>query len=393
MFSHNIKEMLSRHFPSDSIGSDSDSDGKDDEAERENQMDGVLSTAGFGGTSGRAIIDPYEQFAKYKEAFNRSNSSKASDDAPVPTPPNKYTLESDLGLSTIAQRIHSINLEPIKTPAVSHLQQTHQQPPLSQSPFYQKIIREEQERAEKTERLRLEEIAKAAKKDSFPELSDTVQNIVDKAFGNGPNIVVQGFKVDLTRDDIRTLRPGTWLNDEVINFYGQLLMERAERNPGGQYPKIHFFNTFFYTTLSTHGYARIRRWTKKFDLFALDLCIIPVHLGMHWCCSVINFRDKRIEYYDSLHGRKDELFKIYRDYLNSESMDKKKVPFDFTGWADFCPRDIPGQLNGFDCGVFTCMYAEYRSREAEFDFSQKQMPYIRRRMVYEILQKRLQFDE
>ena len=33
-------------------------------------------------------------------------------------------------------------------------------------------------------------------------------------------------------------------------------------------------------------------------------------------------------------------------------------------------QDIPKQRNGFDCGVFVCMYAEYVTRGAPLTFSQ-----------------------
>ncbi|KAI9349582.1 hypothetical protein BDR26DRAFT_852393 [Obelidium mucronatum] len=374
----NLQGMLQRHNLYDQGQGQEEEDSSSDSETGFEEMD----------TEPRQPIDQYEGFALYKEAMthtvkvNQSNSNKHQSET-------TEIISDDFGLAAIARRIHSINLH--RTPlSASHLQQSHNQ--LAQSPFYQKIIKEEQERAAKTEKLRLEEIAKASKKDSFPKLSPNAEEIVDNAFGRGPDPVVKGFNVDMTRADIRTLLPGTWLNDEIINFYGQMLMERSQRNPRGEYPKIHFFNTFFYSTLQKSGYNSIKRWSKKFDIFALDMVIIPVHLGMHWCCSVINFRDKRIEYYDSLHGNNEELFRHYRDYLEKESLDKKKVPFNLEGWTNYCPKEVPGQLNGFDCGVFTCMYAEYRSRNAEFDFSQKQMPYIRRRMVYEILEKRLQFD-
>ena len=34
--------------------------------------------------------------------------------------------------------------------------------------------------------------------------------------------------------------------------------------------------------------------------------------------------------------------------------------------------------------MFTCKFAEYLSRRAKFTFGQSDMPYFRRRMVYEI---------
>ena len=48
-------------------------------------------------------------------------------------------------------------------------------------------------------------------------------------------------------------------------------------------------------------------------------------------------------------------------------------------------------MNGSDCGMFTCKFAEYISRRARFTFNQKDMPYFRRRMVYEIVKNSLMF--
>ena len=53
-------------------------------------------------------------------------------------------------------------------------------------------------------------------------------------------------------------------------------------------PKVHAFNTFFYPKLMKTGHASLRRWTKKVDLFAMDIVLIPIHLGMHWCLAVRN---------------------------------------------------------------------------------------------------------
>ena len=44
-----------------------------------------------------------------------------------------------------------------------------------------------------------------------------------------------------------------------------------------------------------------------------------------------------------------------REYLNDESKDKKGVDFDLRNWTASTPKDIPHQMNGSDCGVFTCM--------------------------------------
>lgn len=68
-------------------------------------------------------------------------------------------------------------------------------------------------------------------------------------------------------------------------------------------------------------------------------------------------------------------------------MDKKKKPFDFTGWTDYFGEGSPQQENQYDCGVFVCMTLEALSRGEEIDdfvFDQRCMPYVRQRMVWEI---------
>ena len=44
-------------------------------------------------------------------------------------------------------------------------------------------------------------------------------------------------------------------------------------------------------------------------------------------------------------------------YLKDESLKKKKVKFDMSDWTTENIQDCPRQLNGNDCGVFSCMFA------------------------------------
>jgi hypothetical protein len=61
--------------------------------------------------------------------------------------------------------------------------------------------------------------------------------------------------------------------------------------------------------------------------------------------------------------------------------------------TDIRLQSTPQQENGFDCGVFTCQFLESLSRgEETFAFSQENMPYLRRRMIWEICNRRLRDD-
>ncbi|CAL8366659.1 unnamed protein product [Lota lota] len=236
----------------------------------------------------------------------------------------------------------------------------------------------------------IEELKKLDEKPEFPELVEEMEDEVNRVLrGGSPHEVLsEGFGLSLTRKDLQTLGNLNWLNDEVINFYMNLLVQRS-KSPG--MPSVDTFNTFFYPKLRTSGYSAVRRWTKKMDIFAADILLVPVHLGVHWCLLVVDFRKKAIMYYDSMGGNNDEACQTLLHYLKLESKDKKGKELDTSGWTLHSRRrnEIPQQMNGSDCGMFTCKYAEYITKDKAITFTQKHMPYFRRRMVWELLNRKL----
>uniref|UniRef100_A0A1E1XC93 Putative sentrin/sumo-specific protease n=1 Tax=Amblyomma aureolatum TaxID=187763 RepID=A0A1E1XC93_9ACAR len=228
-----------------------------------------------------------------------------------------------------------------------------------------------------------------AKKEVLPELAPEMEASVDDALKRGPpdDVLAKGFRLTVTRKDMETLAGLNWLNDEVINFYMNMLMERSRTQ--STLPSVYAFNTFFYPKLRTSGYSAVKRWTRRIDIFAHDLILVPIHLGLHWCLAVIDFRHSTIRYYDSMGGKNDECLKALRDYLQEESRDKRQKELDLSNWTCEAVKDIPHQMNGSDCGMFALKYAEYITRDAKITFNQRNMPYFRRRMVYEILTNKL----
>ncbi|THH02506.1 hypothetical protein EW026_g384 [Hermanssonia centrifuga] len=238
---------------------------------------------------------------------------------------------------------------------------------------------------------------------SLPREDDAAVDVLMSKRG----VISKCVREQVSDKDLSRLRPGQWLNDELINFYGQLILSRSEdskENPRATGSKngrlkplnAHYFNTFFWSKLKNEGYekARLAKWTKKIDIFSKDVILIPInHNNAHWTGAAINFRHKRIESYDSMNMDRSQVFKYLRSYLDAEHRNKKKKPFDFTGWQDYTFEDTPQQENGYDCGVFTCQFLESLSRgEQSFAFTQADMGYLRRRMVWEIGHARLRED-
>lgn len=228
--------------------------------------------------------------------------------------------------------------------------------------------------------------------EEFPEFTEEQHSIVKRALyrGSQDEVLISKFNMNITRRDIYTLVGDTWLNDEVINFYMNLLMERSEQRSSEGLPKVYAMNTFFVPRLLQSGHGAVRRWTRKVDIFSYDVIPVPVHVGqVHWCMAIIHLKQKTIKYYDSMGTPNPRLLNALEDYLREESLDKRKEPFDTSKFHKESVADAPRQMNGSDCGVFSCMFAEYITRNRQITFSQENMPYFRRKMILEIVQGKL----
>lgn len=224
-----------------------------------------------------------------------------------------------------------------------------------------------------------------------PELTPEMHMAIDDASKPFPpgEVLTEIDGVQILRKDIKTLVGINWLNDEVVNAYMHLIVLRGQQR---NYKRVHAFNTFFYPKLRENGYSSVRRWTRKVDVFSFDFLLIPVHLGNHWCLGVVDFNQRTISYYDSLGGSPHGACDTLLEYLREESMDKKKQDFDDENWKlinKFSSEGIPIQMNGSDCGVFTCQYAEYITRGAKLSFNQEHMRYFRKKMIYELLTRKI----
>ena len=222
----------------------------------------------------------------------------------------------------------------------------------------------------------------------LPEMTSEMETEIDRILTSPNNqTLVDAHSISITRKDLDTLRGLNWLNDEIINFYLQMIVARSKEMDN--WPKVYAMNTFFLPKLRTTGYPTLKRWTRKVDIFSYDIILVPVHLDVHWCLAVINLKKKGVYFYDSMGSDKTEILKLLLKYLESEHMDKKKTPFDTSDFSLENVKDIPRQMNGSDCGMFTLKYSEYLARNAGITFTQEDMPYYRRRMVYEIVNDKI----
>ena len=144
----------------------------------------------------------------------------------------------------------------------------------------------------------------------MPEMTSDMATVVRRALKSGGEVLIDAHKIQITVKDIDTLSGLNWLNDEIINFYMQMIVARADGNKEN-FRSVYTFSTFFYPRLMDVGYNGVKRWTKKVDLFSYSLILVPVHLGMHWCLATIDMDTQTITYYDSMGGNN----KVYLYYF------------------------------------------------------------------------------
>ncbi|XP_040469419.1 sentrin-specific protease 5 isoform X2 [Falco naumanni] len=185
----------------------------------------------------------------------------------------------------------------------------------------------------------------------------------------------------LDMDDLATLEGQNWLNDQIINMYGELVMDAVP-------DKVHFFNSFFHRQLVTKGYNGVKRWTKKVDLFKKTLLLIPIHLEVHWSLITVNIPNRIISFYDSQGIHFKFCVENIRKYLLTEAKEKNRPEF-LQGWQTAVTKCIPQQKNDSDCGVFVLQYCKCLALDQPFQFSQEDMPRVRKRIYKELCERQL----
>lgn len=97
-------------------------------------------------------------------------------------------------------------------------------------------------------------------------------------------------RVTLDFCDLEKLDDDECLNDNVVNFW---LRHIEENMPQEHKDKVHFFNTYFYTSMSTKNgksafnYDAVKRWTKSVDIFSKPYVVVPINAAFHWFVVII----------------------------------------------------------------------------------------------------------
>ena len=158
-------------------------------------------------------------------------------------------------------------------------------------------------------------------------------------------------RVPITEHDLLRLRPMTYLNDSIINFYLKYLKCNFDKGGGTDNANrgwddldgegIHIFPSFCYTRIknimgpSTRNSKAVRTkiwkdlasWTKKVDIFKKKLLCFPINEHLHWTCVFVCHPGRSVRRYaKELHVRKGNPVKVEKSTTNEAPKPAANIP-------------------------------------------------------------------
>ncbi|KAK2977973.1 hypothetical protein RJ640_023511 [Escallonia rubra] len=217
--------------------------------------------------------------------------------------------------------------------------------------------------------------------------------------------------VSICKRDVDLLQPDTFVNDTIIDFYIKYLKDKI---PPEDRHRFHFFNSFFFRKLADldkdpssasegrAAFLRVRKWTRKVNLFEKDYVFIPVNFnsGIKSSCPLMtvitgvslfyvilvkwptmkanedvqkSLKVPCILHMDSIKGSHTGLKGLVQRYLCEEWKERQKetdedISSRFLSLR-FVSLELPQQQNSFDCGLFLLHYAELFLEQAPINFN------------------------
>ena len=128
-------------------------------------------------------------------------------------------------------------------------------------------------------------------------------------------------------------------------------------------------------------YAGVKRWSKKFDTFQMDKIFVPINISnTHWTLLIFYVQKKEIHYLDSMGGAGLKFLEAMRRWIVDEAAHKKSLTIDGGEYKLVSQQPhVPQQNNGYDCGVFSVVNADFAAEDLPLSYSQANMSHFRKR--------------
>jgi Ulp1 family protease len=191
-------------------------------------------------------------------------------------------------------------------------------------------------------------------------------------------IIINKFSIDITLNDLNSLNHNSMLNDNIINYYMQLLCEQHAET-------FYCFPSFYFIKYEKDGIDSLSVWIKKLGKLKQKIFFIPVCYLKHWRLLTFDISTNLIKYYDSYHINCSKAKKFGLDLslllVKLNSIDKMTNNWKYIS-NKIC--HIKQLNNSNDCGVFLLSYVRCISHNIEFNFNSNSATDFRLKIVNEI---------
>ncbi|RWR98819.1 sentrin-specific protease 2-like protein, partial [Dinothrombium tinctorium] len=216
------------------------------------------------------------------------------------------------------------------------------------------------------------------------EQEEHLENIWQYSTPN--DILAEESSISITGHDLKTLQFDKenigWLNDNIIDFYMQLIVKQTTNN------KIFAFPSIFHRTLTERYQDAIKFKRRQQDLHQFNLYLIPLILNNHWTLLFFNPDSTTIGFFNSLqsHGPDpapilERSKRYFKDLFEKRGRNWTEPTVD--------SRTVPQQNNGSDCGVYVCYFSRCLASNHPIDIQPEHIGLFRKQIAYEIITKDL----
>lgn len=239
------------------------------------------------------------------------------------------------------------------------------------------------------------------------KLNDKQKEFVENQFKRKDDVIyVKEKKINLTGLHLKKLKPGqssslSWLSSEIIDawsFYLASIHKNCFYLDSAFLTKLLFFEGMEFNDFKRH--LKKSKKGKYNQIFKFENIFLPIHIGEnHWALMVLKIKDKKILYLDSLESRPDvksniisEIWSFFSNCSLDKDLNEKLIDYHVEEWRVDEMIKSPQQNNSIDCGVFLCANMFYISNGFIPTYTQKDIPSIRYRIAFTLLQNYLQTE-
>jgi hypothetical protein len=213
-------------------------------------------------------------------------------------------------------------------------------------------------------------------------------------------------EMEISVENIQTLRPEGWLDDVVIDAYLRIIQTR-NNNRSNEAHRIMILSALFYphlvSTISGYNFNNVTRWLRNINVLEYAKLLLPIlKRGNHWTLAIVDLRDLGIQVFDSIYHPADQttydilqhLCRLIGDIVRTKHRERQGE-FAEERWRlrDTGPI-IPQQTDGSSCGVFVCAYVDLLERNLSppYNFRNADVDCMRQGMAAAIMEAGILID-